>query len=79
MTLKHDQNIMKISTINERDKMKYLVTWHQANDPADWAGGCRYYNDRLEAYTDYKHFKSNSNFHNVHFLEIQEKEDKEEK
>lgn len=57
--------------------MKYLVTWNYNNDPIEWAGGCRYYKDRLEAYTDFKHFRANSNFHNVHFLEIKEKEDTE--
>lgn len=56
--------------------MKYLVTWHQWNEPTEWAGACRYYNDRTEAYADYKLFKDNDNFHNVHFIVIKEKGDK---
>lgn len=53
--------------------MKYLVTWNYKGNPVTWAGGCRYYTDRLEAYNDYKLFKGNTNFHNVHFIEIKEK------
>lgn len=55
--------------------MKYLVTWNYAGNPVTWAGGCRYYDDKIAAYSDYKLFKDNSNFHNVHFIEIKEKGD----
>lgn len=55
--------------------MKYLVTWNYTGNPITWAGGCRYYDDKIAAYNDYKLFKGNSNFHNVHFIEIKEKGD----
>ena len=55
--------------------MKYLVTWNYNNDPDTWCGGCRYYENKLDAYTDYQHFKNNTNFRNVHFLEVKEGND----
>lgn len=59
--------------------MKYLVTWHFSNETVEFAGHCRYYDNKIEAYNDFKHFRSNTNFYNVHLLEIQEKEEKENK
>lgn len=57
--------------------MKYLVTWQTAGEPSEWASSCRFYNERNEAYEDYKLFKDNHNFGNVHFIQINEKDDNE--